>query len=175
MLKCGCSSRFAATETMTERQHPSAGQACASDAKPYPTSDFQLEDRPLDDIRSLRVTVVGAGLSGILAGILLPVKVPGIELTILEKNSDVVSRVPSCSYLAVLIERNFLIRVGRGLRTPIPALDAMYRPMSTKVHLHQVPNGLKSMPKAPRFEVTGRTWLGSMVSTAISNWAVWSR
>lgn len=61
----------------------------------YPTSAWrpklELEDRGIDEIRSLRVVVVGAGLSGILAGILLPVKVPGIDLTIYEKNADVVS------------------------------------------------------------------------------------
>ena len=34
---------------------------------------------------------VGAGLTGITAGILLPAKVPGISLTIFEKNADVVS------------------------------------------------------------------------------------
>lgn len=34
--------------------------------------------------------MIGAGISGITAGILLPAKVPGIELTIYEKNSDVV-------------------------------------------------------------------------------------
>lgn len=35
--------------------------------------------------------MIGAGISGITAGILLPAKVPGIDLTIYEKNSDVVS------------------------------------------------------------------------------------
>jgi cation diffusion facilitator CzcD-associated flavoprotein CzcO len=35
------------------------------------------------------VAVIGAGLSGITAGILLPIKVPGIELTIFDKNADV--------------------------------------------------------------------------------------
>ncbi|OBT76266.1 hypothetical protein VF21_03316 [Pseudogymnoascus sp. 05NY08] len=35
------------------------------------------------------VAVIGAGISGITAGILLPAKVPGIDLTIYEKNSDV--------------------------------------------------------------------------------------
>jgi cation diffusion facilitator CzcD-associated flavoprotein CzcO len=33
--------------------------------------------------------VIGAGLSGITAGVLLPVKVPGINLVIFEKNADV--------------------------------------------------------------------------------------
>jgi cation diffusion facilitator CzcD-associated flavoprotein CzcO len=36
-----------------------------------------------------KVAVVGAGLSGITAGVLLPVKVPGIKLVIFEKNADV--------------------------------------------------------------------------------------
>lgn len=67
-----------------EQPHPKAGT-------PYPTTTLKLEDHPIDEIRSLRVTVIGAGLAGILAGVLLPVKVPGIELTIFEKNSDVVS------------------------------------------------------------------------------------
>lgn len=41
-----------------------------------------------------QVAVIGAGISGITAGILLPIKVPGIQLTILEKNADVVSNSP---------------------------------------------------------------------------------
>ena len=57
---------------------------------PHPTS-FKLSDHPIDDYRELRVAIVGAGLSGISAGALLPVKVPGIKLTIFEKNADVVS------------------------------------------------------------------------------------
>ncbi|KAG8626645.1 hypothetical protein KVT40_005590 [Elsinoe batatas] len=55
----------------------------------YPTSNLKLEDRFIDDARPLRVTVIGAGLAGITAGILLPIKVPNIQLTILEKNEDV--------------------------------------------------------------------------------------
>lgn len=38
-----------------------------------------------------QVAVIGAGISGITAGVFLPVKVPGIDLTIFEKNADVVS------------------------------------------------------------------------------------
>ena len=57
----------------------------------YPQTKFELEAHGVDEVRSLRVVVIGAGLSGILAGILLPVKVPKIDLTIYEKNADVVS------------------------------------------------------------------------------------
>jgi cation diffusion facilitator CzcD-associated flavoprotein CzcO len=79
----------------------------ASSPRPteYPKTQFELEDHPIDVIRKLRVghlplllglrliqkqvAVIGAGLSGITAGILLPAKVPGIELQIFDKNADV--------------------------------------------------------------------------------------
>lgn len=51
---------------------------------------LELVDRFIDEPRELRVAVIGAGISGIIAGILLPAKVPGIKLTIFEKNADVV-------------------------------------------------------------------------------------
>ncbi|THW94388.1 FAD/NAD(P)-binding domain-containing protein [Aureobasidium pullulans] len=54
---------------------------------PYPT-DFKIHEHPIDEIRELKVAVIGAGLAGIIAGALLPAKVPGINLTILEKNED---------------------------------------------------------------------------------------
>jgi hypothetical protein len=58
---------------------------------PHPT-DFKLTEKPIDEIRELNVAVIGAGISGITAGILLPAKVPGIKLTVIDKNEDVVSR-----------------------------------------------------------------------------------
>lgn len=59
---------------------------------PYPT-DFKIHEHPLDEIRELKVAVIGAGLAGIIAGSLLPAKVPGLKLTILEKNADLVSQL----------------------------------------------------------------------------------
>ncbi|KAI1388808.1 FAD/NAD(P)-binding domain-containing protein [Hypoxylon trugodes] len=55
----------------------------------YPRSTLKLEQRHIDEPRELRVAVIGAGLSGVLAGILLPAKVPNLKLTIFEKNADV--------------------------------------------------------------------------------------
>lgn len=52
---------------------------------------FSLLDRFIDEPRTLNVAVIGGGLAGILAGILLPRKVPGLNLTIFEKNKDFVS------------------------------------------------------------------------------------
>lgn len=69
---------------------------------PYPVSKFKIDpNRHIDRVREIKVAVIGAGLSGISAGILLPAKVPGIQLTIFEKNNDVVSSATSCPFLHV--------------------------------------------------------------------------
>ncbi|EGX92984.1 hypothetical protein CCM_04356 [Cordyceps militaris CM01] len=52
------------------------------------TRPLEIVDRYIDEPRPLKVAVIGGGLAGILAGVLLPVKVPGIQLTIYEKNED---------------------------------------------------------------------------------------
>ena len=51
---------------------------------------FQIEEHPIDQVRPIKVGVIGGGLSGITAGILLPVKLPGLNLQIYDKNSDLV-------------------------------------------------------------------------------------
>jgi hypothetical protein len=51
---------------------------------------FQLEEHPIDQVRPIKVGVIGAGLSGITAGVLLPAKLPGLDLRIYDKNADVV-------------------------------------------------------------------------------------
>ncbi|CAI7614328.1 unnamed protein product [Penicillium palitans] len=61
------------------------GPSCPFNALP----EISLINRHADQPRKLRVTVIGAGISGIIAGVLLPAKVPGIDLTIFEKNADV--------------------------------------------------------------------------------------
>ncbi|KAL2839123.1 hypothetical protein BJY01DRAFT_257842 [Aspergillus pseudoustus] len=48
-----------------------------------------LEDHPVDEALSIKAIVVGAGITGINAGILLPTKVPGLELKIYERHSDI--------------------------------------------------------------------------------------
>ncbi|KAK5126219.1 hypothetical protein LTR08_004772 [Meristemomyces frigidus] len=54
---------------------------------PHPT-DFVLSEHPIDEIRELKVAIIGGGLSGITTAALLPAKVPGINLTVFEKNAD---------------------------------------------------------------------------------------
>ncbi|KAM0455191.1 hypothetical protein ACHAO4_004067 [Trichoderma viride] len=57
--------------------------------KPYEVPKIDLVNRFIDQPRELNVVVIGAGIAGVLAGILLPAKVPGIKLTIYEKNAEV--------------------------------------------------------------------------------------
>lgn len=52
-------------------------------------SELPRHERPVDDLRPLKVICIGAGASGILAGIRLPQKIPNLDLTIYEKNEDV--------------------------------------------------------------------------------------
>lgn len=81
-LPCGRCGR--ALLVMNGHSQPHVSVNGASSREP-----FVLEDHSIEHIRPLRVAIIGAGLSGVIAGILLPAKVPGIQLTIFEKNADV--------------------------------------------------------------------------------------
>ncbi|KAH8807815.1 hypothetical protein F5884DRAFT_790136 [Xylogone sp. PMI_703] len=48
-----------------------------------------LYEASIDEKRPLRVITVGAGISGILAGIRIPQRLPGVDLVIYEKNPDI--------------------------------------------------------------------------------------
>ncbi|KAL3425486.1 hypothetical protein PVAG01_02277 [Phlyctema vagabunda] len=50
---------------------------------------LEIEEHAIDDTPPLKAIVVGAGLTGINTAILLPRKVPGLELKIFEKASDI--------------------------------------------------------------------------------------
>ncbi|KAI0712856.1 FAD/NAD-P-binding domain-containing protein [Cerioporus squamosus] len=52
-------------------------------------SGFRVGNFSIDEYRPIKVVVVGAGFSGILAGIRFPQKIPGIDLTIYEKSAGV--------------------------------------------------------------------------------------
>jgi hypothetical protein len=54
---------------------------------------FALEEHPVDKVRPIKVGIIGAGLTGITAGVLLPAKLPGLDLRIYDKNRDVVCEI----------------------------------------------------------------------------------
>lgn len=50
---------------------------------------------PIDAVRPQKVIIVGAGISGITAAILLLQKVPKVDITIVERQKDLVWELPS--------------------------------------------------------------------------------
>ncbi|KAL4738276.1 hypothetical protein BDV11DRAFT_206119 [Aspergillus similis] len=50
---------------------------------------FVLEEHPVDKRLPIRAIVVGAGITGVTAGVLLPAKVPELSLVIYERHSDI--------------------------------------------------------------------------------------
>lgn len=69
---------------------------------PRPYQKPVLEDRSIDEARPLRVVVIGAGISGILACIRFVQRIPNLELCIYDKNADVggtwfENRYPGCA------------------------------------------------------------------------------
>jgi hypothetical protein len=61
----------------------------AKKAHPPTRPTFEIEEHPIDEVRPIKVGVIGAGISGVTAGVLLPAKVPGLDLRIYDKNADV--------------------------------------------------------------------------------------
>jgi hypothetical protein len=116
-----------------------AGISTTLPNKPLPRVADDLIDRSIDQPPRLRVAVIGAGLAGVQAGVLLPAKVPNIELVIFEKNAGVVCNLPlvadnkfkcPCSHLDY--------REELGLKTFIQACAVTSLHMSTSRHMSQM-------------------------------------
>lgn len=52
-------------------------------------SHVPATEQAIDNVRQIKVICIGAGISGILAGIRLPQKIKNLDLTIYEKNEDI--------------------------------------------------------------------------------------
>ena len=127
-----------------------------TDETPHPLRTvwppLELEEHPIDDRPPIRVVVVGAGISGIVAGILLPAKVPNIELIIYERNSDIV-RVDDNSSLPVLL---IFYREAFGIQTSTQVSGVMSLLMPTRQHLRPPPPGPKLTHKVLKLKPTGK-------------------
>jgi hypothetical protein len=53
------------------------------------STSFKLNDTPIENLRPLKVIVIGAGYSGIYCGIRIPERLRNVELVIYEKNAGV--------------------------------------------------------------------------------------
>ncbi|TBU26572.1 FAD/NAD(P)-binding domain-containing protein [Dichomitus squalens] len=68
----------------TSFRTPQTANETVPNVDPYPLGDFSI-----DEHRPIKVVVIGAGFSGIIAGIRFPQKIPNLDLTIYEKSAGV--------------------------------------------------------------------------------------
>lgn len=82
---------------------PAKEEAVPSPKESPPASKpWIVEDRSVDQVRPLRVVIMGAGISGIVACIRFAQRIPEIDLCVYEKNADVggtwfENRYPGCA------------------------------------------------------------------------------
>ncbi|RQM05209.1 hypothetical protein DH86_00004244, partial [Scytalidium sp. 3C] len=94
---------------LTSSKERTKRQSVAAPEKPAQTTTmgsvappFTLKDEPIENLRPLKVRVIGAGYSGIYLGIRIPQKLRNIDLKIYEKNDGVggtwwENRYPGCA------------------------------------------------------------------------------
>ena len=72
-------------------REPSAELTDTMGDMPVDTAEraFTIKDAPVENLRPLKVIVVGAGYSGILAAIRIPERLRNVELVVYEKNEAV--------------------------------------------------------------------------------------
>ena len=108
--------------------------------------------------------MIGAGISGITAGVLLPIKVPGIQLTIFDKNRDVVrTRHPAQNLVKPSLTQRY--RAAHGSKISIQVSGATFLLIATSRHIRPTSIGPKNTHKATKSETTGSPWRGSSTST----------
>ncbi|EWC48772.1 hypothetical protein DRE_00077 [Drechslerella stenobrocha 248] len=75
--------------TVTTESSTPEPETPANSAPATTTPSVGLEQKAVDETRPLKVIVVGAGISGILAGIRLPQRLKNLDLVIYDKNPEV--------------------------------------------------------------------------------------
>jgi hypothetical protein len=101
---------------------------------------FTIKDEPVENLRPLKVRVIGAGYSGIYLGIRVPQRLRNVDLQIYEKNEGIggtwwENRYPGTPISKSCKERKelFLTRHRLRLRYPLPFLPILFRSQSKLV------------------------------------------
>jgi cation diffusion facilitator CzcD-associated flavoprotein CzcO len=93
------------------------------------TRPFTIKDEPIENLRPLKVRVIGAGYSGIYLGIRIPQRLRNVDLQIYEKNEGVggawwENRYPGTSPLHSLTR--LVNNICEGCACDIPAHSYQY-------------------------------------------------
>lgn len=162
--------------TTSKQNGPAPKADPAAEHKPLQRPTPALIDRFIDEPRPVRVAVIGGGLAGVLAGVLLPKKVPGIQLIIYEKNADFVRPLTNPPTPNKQEQpADFGHREEHGPRTSTLECDVTFPPMSTSRLSRLRETGATSSRLDRKFSTTGGTWLGSTMSTNTPNLTTESR
>lgn len=118
---------------------------------------FTLKDEPIENVRPMKVRVIGAGYSGIYMGVRLPQRIQNLDFAIYEKNDGiggtwwentypgVACDVPckqSSGCRQLLQAKNHTGATNGGQRIPINTLS------------HLIPDGPSFMPAAQKLGIT---------------------
>lgn len=141
---------------------PSEDGAAPKESNAAPTNPKPvLVDRSIDEARPLRVVVIGAGISGILACIRFVQRIPNLDLCIYDKNADVggtwfENRYPGCA-----CGRDcHVAHIDGSCRSHILDFKTSQHTL-TKLPLSPIKNGPHSMRAPPK-----STNIGSVLPTS---------
>lgn len=87
---------------MIQRWSQLFGFTSHNSAAAPPANEWIVQERAVDEHRSLRVIVIGSGISGIISSIRLRQRIQNLDLCIYEKNTDIggtwlENRYPGCA------------------------------------------------------------------------------
>ena len=98
---------------------------------------FTIKNEPVENLRSLKVRVIGAGYSGIYLGIRIPQRLRNVDLQIYEKNDGIGGTWWENRYPGMPISESykelFLTSHRLRLRYPLPFLPILFRSQSKLV------------------------------------------
>jgi hypothetical protein len=136
-----------------------AGSGSVSDTtsttKPSASSTIKADVNEIDCARPMKVIVIGAGISGILAAIRFPRRIPKLDLVVYDKNPEVGGTWYENKYPGVACGKNTLVD-RNGTRDIGANPRQTFLRTSTRRRLSPTPTGLGFMPLAKRFSPTGR-------------------
>jgi hypothetical protein len=128
--------------------------------------DFIISPRSVDSPRPLKIAVVGAGISGILAAIEFQKRVQNLELTIYEKNSELggtwwENKYPGCACGKL----STIPKAEDDLADRTSAQTYLHTAISC--HMNPMSLGVNFTLEVTRFWITGSELLRNMMYASI--------